>query len=177
MVDLTLLMNQAAKGDQKAFGQLVQQISGYLYSLCYKFLGSEALAEDAMQEVLIKLWKTAPSWEAKAQVKTFVYRIAYNHCLDVLRSQKKVVELADEHAVEPTQVEKLYEQEREDYLKKQLEALPENQKLAVTLFYYEDMKQTEIAEVMQMSVKGVESLLSRAKKKLQQEVNPIYKEA
>lgn len=170
-------MNQAAKGNNQAFGQLAQQLSGYLYNVCYKFLGSEAQAEDAMQEVLIKLWKAAPNWEAKAQVRTFVYRIAYNHCLDVLRSQKTVIELVDDQSVEPTQVETLYAQEREDYLKKQLETLPENQKMAVTLFYYEEMKQTQIAEIMQMSVKGVESLLSRAKKKLQQQVNPIYKEA
>lgn len=177
MLDLTLLMKQAGQGDKKSFGQLAQHLSGYLYNLCYKWLQSETEAEDALQEVLIKLWKTAPKWEAKAEVKTYVYRIAYNHCLDKLRSAKKVVELVDEHGIEPTQVDKIYQDQRQAHLKERLDALPESQKTAVMLFYYEQMKQKEIAEVMAINVKAVESLLSRAKKKLQEQVNPIYKEA
>lgn len=177
MVDLTLLMQQAAKGNQEAFGQLARQLNAYLFRLCYKWLNNEQLAEDAVQEVLIKLWKTAPKWQAQAEVKTFVYRIAYNHCLDILRQQKCVVELKDEHAVETKTEQKVYHGQQQAYLEQKLNELPENQRMAVVLFYYEEMKQTEIAKIMEISVKAVESLLSRAKKNLQQSVDPAYKEA
>ena len=137
----------------------------------------EGIAEDIAQEVFVTVFKTILSFKADSSLSTWIYRITVNKCLDHLRSktrQKRAGFLTSlfhkedggEVVTAPDFVHPgvLLEQ-REDarYLFKAIDQLQERQKTVFVLTYIEELPQKEVAEIMNMSVKGVESLLQRAK--------------
>ena len=79
------LMAQFKKGDAKAFEQLLRRYRKPMYNFCFRMLGHPAAAEDAMQEVFLKVVRSASRWERQATVSTWIYTIARNHCIDALR--------------------------------------------------------------------------------------------
>ena len=72
-------------GDVAAFKQLVQKYEKSLYSFCFRMLGQKTAAEDATQEIFLKLVRGHQQWVYTAKVKTWIYTIARNHCIDELR--------------------------------------------------------------------------------------------
>src|SRR5690349_11435995 len=82
-------MDRARGGDADAFRELVEPYRRELHVHCYRMLGSFQDAEDALQDVLLAAWRGLGSFEGRASVRTWLYRIATNRCLDVLRSAKR----------------------------------------------------------------------------------------
>src|SRR5690348_4340535 len=80
------LLARAQAGDGDAFGQLVDPYRRELQVYCYRFLGSAADAEDALQDTLLSAWQGLPGFEGRASVRTWLYRVATSRCLDALRS-------------------------------------------------------------------------------------------
>ena len=80
------LIERARSGDQAAFEQLVGQYRGEVLTHCYRFLGSLADAEDALQETLAAAWRGVSGFEGRASFRTWLYRIATNRCLNLLRT-------------------------------------------------------------------------------------------
>jgi RNA polymerase sigma-70 factor, ECF subfamily len=83
------LIEQARRGDEQAFGQLVDPYRSELQVHCYRFLGSLQDAEDALQETLLAAWQGLASFEERASLRTWLYRIATNRCLNWLRSASR----------------------------------------------------------------------------------------
>ena len=83
------LLTRAQAGDGDAFGQLVDQYRRELQVYCYRFLGSVADAEDALQDTLLSAWQGLPGFEGRASVRTWLYRVASSRCLDALRSARR----------------------------------------------------------------------------------------
>lgn len=81
----TRLMNAFKKGDAKAFEQLLQRHRKPVYNFCLKMLGHPEAAEDAMQEVFLRVCRSAKDWEKQAKFTTWLYTIARNHCIDAIR--------------------------------------------------------------------------------------------
>lgn len=75
-------------GDASAFDRLIRRHQRALYNFCYRMLGSPAAAEDSTQEVLLKMVRATDRWTPSARVRTWMYRIARNHCIDELRKAK-----------------------------------------------------------------------------------------
>ena len=149
-------------------GRLVPRVLGYATRL----LGDRAEAEDIAQEVMLRLWRAAPDWRpGEAQVSTWVYRVAANLCTDRLRSrQRKRAQNLDEVA-EPEDgaaaaVEVMIDADRQAALHAALAALPDRQREAVVLRHIEGLANPQIAEVMQIGVEAVESLIARGKRAL-----------
>jgi RNA polymerase sigma factor (sigma-70 family) len=80
---------RAQAGDGDAFGQLVDPYRRELQVYCYRFLGSVADAEDALQDTLISAWQGLAGFEGRASVRTWLYRVAASRCLDALRSARR----------------------------------------------------------------------------------------
>ena len=125
-----------------------------------------------------------PGFQGNSSLKTWTYRIAINHCLDVLRARKRQKRIAffisflegkNETAQDPPDFDHpgVLLEDREDLerLFQKINQLPEKQRTALLLKYIDDLPQREIAAIMQMSEKAVESLLQRAKQGLDKKLN------
>src|SRR5580704_18655009 len=79
------VLDRARAGDDQAFGELTDPLVGELRLHCYRILGSLQDAEDVLQETLLAAWRGLGQYEGRASVRTWLYRIATNRCLNVLR--------------------------------------------------------------------------------------------
>ena len=84
-VDDARLMTAFKRGDAKSFELLLRRYRQPMYNFCLRMLGHPSAAEDAMQEVFLKVVRSASRWEKQAMVSTWMYTIARNHCIDALR--------------------------------------------------------------------------------------------
>jgi len=184
------LIKQLKLGNEKAFRQLVEQQKDRVYNTCLGLLHNPQDAEDMAQEVFIQVWNSIGGFEGKAALSTWIYRIAVTKSLELIRyrkSQKRQsffqslkqdndpdVVSGDDFFVHPGVA--MEQKERAEVLFRAIDQLPENQKIAFTLHKVEDLSYKEIAEVMETSVSAVESLMHRAKKKLQDLLYEFYQE-
>jgi RNA polymerase sigma-70 factor (ECF subfamily) len=96
------LLAAAQGGDQDAFGRLVSPRHGELHAHCYRMLGSVHDAEDALQDALLRAWKALPKFEARSSLRSWLYRIATNTCLDAIaRRPKRVLPIDYGPAADP----------------------------------------------------------------------------
>ncbi|GAB4365798.1 MAG: sigma-70 family RNA polymerase sigma factor [Calditrichia bacterium] len=174
------IIKRIISGDLDAYKILVDKYSQEIMNLCFRYLNSYPDAEDATQDVFIKAYRALGDWEPRAQFKTWLYRIAINHCLNLVRRQQKIIfqSLAyypDKDGKDKSFEKTVGEAEAEDHLmQKQLRVklraavnkLPENQRQVIILYYYQKLSYLEIAEILETSLSSVESRLFRAKKSL-----------
>lgn len=166
------LVARAGRGDRSAAAVLIARHSGRVHALCRRILLDRAAAEDAAQETFLKLWENAGRWERReARLDTWLYRVASNACFDRLRRRRRDApesaadEIADER---PSALDRLAADDRARAVKRALDALPERQRIAMTLCCYQEMTNIEAAAAMATSVDAVEGLLSRARKALRE---------
>lgn len=171
------LIEMVAGGDKRAFTTLSKRYSKSLYGVVYRMFYSFNMAEDVTQEVMIKVWKKAYSWDgSKGSVFSWIYKIAVNHCLDEKRKQKKATLtniVSDEQfaSQDRPQDEVLQHNQEKERIKKELSTLPKRQRLAIILFFFEGLKMKEISKIMDCTEKAVENLLLRGKKTLKERVS------
>ncbi len=166
------LVARAGRGDRSAASRLIARHSPKVLALCGRILFDRAGAEDAAQETFLKLWENAGRWRPRgARLETWLYRVATNACLDRLRKRKREAPEKDAHEQidrAPSAVEKLAADQRRGAVEAALAALPERQRIAMTLCHYQELTNIEAAAAMEISVDAVESLLARARRSLKQ---------
>lgn len=172
--DDAALMRQCAQGSQRAFQKLMQRHLARTVRLAARMLGSDAHAEDVAQESFIRVWRHAPSWEdgGEAKFTTWHYKIVLRLCIDQKRKNRFVAlddvpEMADEKAGAQAGLELREKRER---VKNALQELPERQRAAVVLSFYDELSNQETADALGVSVKAVESLLVRGRRALKEEL-------
>lgn len=181
-------IQQAQAGNDIAFGKLVNQYKDLVFRTCIGFVHNDDDANDITQEVFIQMYKSIDSFRGDSKLSTWLYRIAVNKSLNAIRNkkskswlqsierifgvEKKTIEFTDSFADTASYAEN---NDRAKAIKQAMATLPETQRTAFVLSKYEDLSYAEIAEVMQVSISSVESLLFRAKSNLQKKLVHIYK--
>ena len=162
------LMARAAKGDERAFRSLAERHGGAALRLARRILGNEAMAEDIVQDAFLRVWINAPRWRPEAAFRTWLYRIVVNLCLNAKRRTADLPLDAAEHVADRGLApdEQLGRHERDKNLAAAIDALPERQRAAIVLTYQEALSNAEVADVLETSVSGVETLLVRARRAL-----------
>ena len=164
-------MRRVAARDGQAFRQLVERHAARPHRVAWRMLGDEMEAQDVAQEAMLRLWRDAAGWRpGGAGVAAWLTRVATNLCLDRLRkrgrtSSEPVPERADEAPLADALIEG--EQDRARVIAA-MQALPEHQRAAVVLTYYEEHSNADAASIMEMNIKAFESLLLRARRALRQ---------
>ncbi|QQD17588.1 sigma-70 family RNA polymerase sigma factor [Spongiibacter nanhainus] len=167
------LMRQLAEGDHSALGELVERHSARVLNLIYRIVLSKHEAEDLCQEVFLRLWRQAPSWQEDAKLSTWLHTVAHNLAINhVQRYQRR--QLVDSEVVNSTLDadsaghgrDPSSERDQRRDIAAVLLQLPENQRAALAFRYYRDLPVKDIAGIMSLSVKAVESLLGRGRARL-----------
>ncbi len=160
-----------AGGDSHAAQELTRRLAPRAYGVALRVLGDRAEAEDVAQEAMLRLWRMSPDWQpGKAKVSTWLYRVVLNLCLDIKRRGRGGMAALDQ-AAEPADpgpgvAERLQDNARKDALQAALMQLPERQRQAVVLRHLQELSNPEIAGIMQISPRAVESLTARGKRAL-----------
>ena len=166
------VMARVMRRDATAFRLVVDGHARTLHRIAYRMTGDPVEAEDLAQEALTRLWQHAGRWRAGESgqpggsgIVAWLTRVTMNLCLDRLRrrrfaSDDAVPERADDAPLAPAMIEA--EQQRQRVVGA-IAALPDNQRAAIVLTYYEDQSNAAAAETMDMNIKAFESLLLRAR--------------
>jgi RNA polymerase sigma-70 factor (ECF subfamily) len=180
-------IEQLKLGSEPAFKTLVDTCQKMVVNTCFGLVHNTEDAEDIAQEVFIEVFRSIQNFRADAKLSTWLYRIAVNRSLNHIRDNKQrkwfrsfddVVNEKNaqlQHQARENPAVDLENRQRANILHAAIDSLPENQKTAFTLNKYEDLSYKEIAEVMEMSVSSVESLIHRAKLSLQKKLYTCYK--
>lgn len=168
--DDSLILRLAA-GDDAAFALLLDRHLGMIHRLAWRLLGDRSEAEDVAQESLLRLWNNAATWRpGEAGLKSWLYRVAFNLSHDRLRRRRLVLMDEPPETVDPAPRpgEAIEEDERGRTVRTALDSLPERQRAALVLSYYEGLSQAEAAGLLEISEEALESLLARGRRKLRE---------
>jgi RNA polymerase sigma-70 factor (ECF subfamily) len=179
------IMLRVKTGDQAAFDYLVQKYRRPLVSFMYRMARNAAAAEDLAQEVFLRVYRSRASYEASAKFTTWLYRIAtnlaVNHARDTRHERPEVTVSLDEPDEESgttlelpdgtlTAEQEMVRRERMMAIRRKVEALPEQQRLAVIMHKYQQMDYKQIADVLKRSESATKSLLFSAYETLREQL-------
>lgn len=175
------LIKKAQEGNAEAFEQLIADYEKRILNYCFRMLGNLSDAEDAAQEVFVKVYRFIDSFNGQSSFSTWLYRIASNVCLDLLRKAKRqpkdTVSIHQENEegesysiaiedTEPDPYERAQLSEAQRVLKEALNQLSDEHKQVVILRDIEGLSYEEIAEAMGIAPGTVKSRLNRARQVL-----------
>lgn len=185
------LVSRIISNDEQAFRLLVERYQTMVINTCFGFIHDQEDAQDIAQDVFIEVLHSVNKFRNEAKISTWLYRIAVNKSLNYIRSRnkfrwfRKTGEIySNNDPVDPqitevtdndTPVSIIENKERSETLHAAVNALPENQKIAFVLNKFEELSYKEIADVMNISLSAVESLIFRARKSLQKKLINYYK--
>jgi len=165
------LFARIGKRDHMAFEALLRRHFDYAYKVAMRMLGDAQEAEDVTQDIFLKLWANPKLWQPnKAKFSTWLYRVSANASIDRLRRKKpepieKALMKADDG---PGPEQTAFESQLGARVSAALNQLPPRQKLALVLTHYQGCTNKESAQIMDIHVDALESLLSRGRRKLKQ---------
>jgi len=185
------LLNQLQQGNEAAFKQLVNTHKDQVYNTCLGFLRNPHDAEDVAQEVFIKVYDSIGDFREEAKLSTWLYRIAVTKSLELIRYRKRQKRSGFFKALgslftEPDEAVDnsaymhpgltLENKERGAILFREIDKLTEKQRTAFTLQKVEGLSYQEVAEVMEITLPAVESLIYRAKENLKTQLRDYYQQ-
>ncbi|HTA76933.1 MAG TPA: sigma-70 family RNA polymerase sigma factor [bacterium] len=173
------------KGHTEAYGDLVRQYHKRVMGYCFSMLSNHTDAEEAAQDIFVKVYTSLNKFKGDSSFSTWLYRITANHCLDVLRKRNRRKNVSLESLVEQegSQIQKLFATpsvadthlENRQLADKILSTLTEDQRQILTLREAEGLEYQEIADVLDCSLDAVKGRLARARKQLQENLRHIQK--
>jgi len=185
--DVQLMLDVKA-GDEESFDLLLHKYRLPLVNFLGRMVHDRGTAEDLAQEVFLRVYRARKQYTPSAKFTTWLFRIATNLALNSLRDtrhQRMEVSIDapanDEEDAPPRELparekridEHMIEQDRADFVRRTVLALPEKQRAAVLLHKYEEMDYAEIAKVLECSESALKSLLFRAYESLRVQLAPL----
>ena len=163
--DNTLMLQVCAR-DAASFALVVERHLGQLHRIAYRMIGDASEAEDFAQEALLRLWRDADRWQpGMSGIGAWLHRVVVNLCLDRLRKRRFSSDAAvpDRADAAPLAPEEIDAERQRAMVVAVIAALPNRQRAAIVLTYYEDLPNQKAAETMDMNLKAFESLLLRGR--------------
>lgn len=163
------LMTRVAAGDAEAFTRLVTRHTPMVHAIAWRMLGDAVEAEDVVQDVFVKAWVNAKGWTpAGGGLGGWLRRISTNSCLDRLRRPRAISDdiLAEREDEGPSADVQIDAARRQTAVAQAIRKLPDRQRAAIILTYYEGASNAEAASILGIGVKALESLLVRARQAL-----------
>ncbi len=173
------LMARVQERDQQAFARLLDRHAQSLRNFLYRFSQNTADADELCQETFLRVWQHAARWEpGRVQFNTWLFRIGHNLAIDRLRKHRETIsdqlpEQSDESA-ELSQA--LSREQARDTLRAEIAKLPERQRTALLLCHFQGMSYQQAADILEVSVEALESLIARARRRLKQTLKPLVKD-
>ncbi|OGR80343.1 MAG: hypothetical protein A3I11_02695 [Elusimicrobia bacterium RIFCSPLOWO2_02_FULL_39_32] len=165
------IIQEIRNGEIQSFAEIIKKYQNKVLNLCHSIVG-ESHAEDAAQEIFIKAYQSLPNLKISSFFSTWLYRIAYNHCLNILSKQKinNTVSLdaldQEIEGIDPTFPSKLETEEAKELIQKALELLPPEARMILTLREMEGLSYKELALLLEIPVETIKVRLFRARKSL-----------
>ncbi len=187
-MDEKQLIEALQAGRDSAYQHLLDTFQEKVLNTCLGFVPNRHDAEDLVQEVFVKIFRSIGKFRSDASLSTWIYQITVRECLQLIRHRKrqkrvaffqsligmeeKADRLTDDRFDHPGVA--LENKERAELLLQKIGELSENQRIAFTLHRLEGLSYKEISEIMEMSLSAVEALMFRAKKNLRKKLAYYY---
>jgi len=180
------LVKRAQQDDERAFGELVTRYESKVYSLAMKMLRNPEDAEDVLQETFLRAYRGLKSFKGNSTFSTWIYRITANSALMRLRKKQLPqvsIEDSDERETPiaiadwaPGPAEQLLNQEMQRVMDEAIESLPHEFRQVFILRDVEEMSNSDVAEILDLSVAAVKSRLHRARLKVRNRLAQYFSE-
>lgn len=173
------IIRAIANREERALSALYELYAERIYNTALSYTKKEVDAEEVTQDVFMKIYKNATNFRGKSTVSTWIYRIAINTSLNYLKKKNRFIFFKKNFIGSPTITFEhpgvlLENKENAATLYQVMDDLPDNQKTAFILSYVEELPRQEVADIMDTSLKAVESLLQRAKKNMRLTLEEMY---
>ncbi|KLT70683.1 RNA polymerase sigma factor [Flavobacterium sp. ABG] len=161
------------QGDSNSFAVLVNRYKDMIFSLALKMVKNREEAEEVAQDTFIKIYTSLSKFKGDSKFSTWIYKIAYNTCLDRLKKNRKEennisIDEFSAHLIKTMDnaLSVLEEKERKQTIQKCLNLLPGDENFLLTLFYFDDQSLEEIGKIMNISANNAKVKLFRSRQKL-----------
>jgi len=177
---------QVLKGDQSAYGEIVELYKDKVFQLCFRILGNRHEAEDMAQEAFIRAYVNIASFNIDLKFSTWLYRIATNLCIDRIRKKKPDYYLDAE--VSGTDGLTMYSQiasdtilpedelesmELQETIQREITKLPEKYRSVIVLKYIEELSLNEISEILDIPLGTVKTRIHRGREALRHQLRNV----
>jgi RNA polymerase sigma-70 factor, ECF subfamily len=158
-------MEASIRGDHEAFGRLVEHFKVPVYSLALRMLRNAAEAEDAAQEIFLRAYTKLATYDPTRKFSTWLFSIATNYCIDLLRRRRATIVDLDEVAFGvPSDA---LDREQSEAVARAINRLPDTYRLVTILRYYHDLSYDEIEDVTGLTETTIKTRLHRARRQLE----------
>lgn len=167
------VINDIIAGNTNAFAVLVDNYKDMVFTLAFRMLKNREEAEEVSQDSFIKIFKSLNKFKGDSKFSTWVYRVAYNTCLDRIKKHKRSqthipIDTFTEHYIKTveTALDKLEQEERRQAVQNCLQLLPSEDSFLLTLYYFEEQSLEDISKITGLTANNVKVKLFRSRKKL-----------
>lgn len=182
-----LSLEALQSGDRAEFARMVETYNEVIYRLAVKMMGDPQDAEDVLQETFLKAYRHLKDFGGRSSLSTWLYRIATNEALMLLRRKRDIVSLdesleTEEGEQEPLQIvdwcclpeEELISAETQKHMDQAIQGLPPNLRVVFVLRDIQGLSTQEVSEVLNLSETAVKTRLSRARLRLRQDLTDYF---
>ena len=168
-----ILINQIIEGDTNAFAVLVDRYKDLVFTLALRMLKNREEAEEVAQDAFIKTYKSLEKFKGDSKFSTWLYRVAYNTCLDRIKKNKKHIHNIEINEFTAHQVftidnalDHMELKERDEAIQRCIHLLPSEDSFLLTLYYFDDLSLDEISKITGITSNAIKVKLFRSRKKL-----------
>lgn len=166
-------IDRVLEGDHSAFAALVDQYKHLVFTLAMQMVKHQEEAEEVSQDTFIKVFKSLRSYKGDSKFSTWIYRVAYNTCLDRIKKNKRkqqtyTIDEMTENQIQDTEnaLDIMEQEEKKQAITKCMDSLNPDDRALMTLFYFEELSLDEIGKVLNLKPNNVKVKLFRSRKRL-----------
>lgn len=165
--DEITIIKRIINGEKALFSQLINTYQTKVSSIVYHFLYNKNDVEEVVQDIFYNTYKSLNNFKNRSSFSTYIYRIAVNRTIKWNQKSKRVMYIDNYSGYENDETDiDTNKNERKIMLIKLIAKLPENQRVALSLYTFDEFSYKEVADIMKISLSSVESLIFRAKSNL-----------